>query len=98
MTVGLSWFPMALYFYEQLEAIMEMRVLSRAERSSPSDDRPLRLGPLPSQHKLNTNGLSAVTHTLTVHSVIFAQYHSTMHIPRPHALQTGLQHPRLFHT
>lgn len=30
MATGLSWFPMVQCFYEQLEAIMEMRVLSRA--------------------------------------------------------------------
>lgn len=73
MAAGLSWFPMVRCFYEQLEAIMEMRVLSRAERSSPSDDRPLSLGPLPSQRKLNTNGLCAVTHTFSVDTVIFTQ-------------------------
>lgn len=47
MAAGLSWFPMVQCFYEQLEAIMEMRVLSRVEQSSPSDDRPLSLGPFP---------------------------------------------------
>ena len=46
MAASLSRFPMVQCFYEQLEAIMEMRELSRAEQSSPSDDRPLSLGPL----------------------------------------------------
>lgn len=72
MAAGLSWFPMVQHFYEQLEAIIEMRVLSRAERSTSSDDRSLSLGPLPSQCKLNTNGLCTVTHTHTipVHAII----------------------------
>lgn len=70
MAAGLSWFPMVHCFYEQLEAIMEMRVLSRLEQSSPSDDRSLSLGPLPSQSKLNTNGLCSVTHTFSLHAVI----------------------------
>lgn len=70
MAAGLSWFPMVHCFYEQLEAIMEMRVLSRLEQSSPSDDRPLSLGPLPSQRKLNTNGLCSATHTFSLHAVI----------------------------
>lgn len=76
MAAGLSWFPMVQCFYEQLEAIMEMRVLNRADQSSPSDDRPLSLGPLPSQRKLNTNGLCAVTHTFSVHTVIFTCIHT----------------------
>ena len=75
MATGLSWFPMVQCFYEQLEAIMEMRVLNRAERSFPSDDRPLSLGPLPSQRKLNTNGLYAVTHTFPAHTVICTCIH-----------------------
>lgn len=84
MAAGLSWFPRVQCFYEQLEAIMEMRVLSRAEQSSPSDDRPLSLGPLPSQRKLNTIGLCPVTHTFSGHSHMHshtkhAQYHITMH-------------------
>lgn len=84
MAAGLSWFPMVRCFYEQLEAIMEMRVLSRAERSSPSDDRPLSLGPLPSQRKLNTNGLCAVTHTFSVDTVIFTHRTHTHTGPRYH--------------
>ena len=84
MAAGLSRFPMVQCFYEQLEAIMEMRELHRAEQSSPSDDRSLSLGPLPSQFKLNTNGLCAVTHTFFGHSYMHmyshtkhAQYHIT---------------------
>ena len=76
MAAGLSWFPMVQCFYEQLEAIMEMSVLSRAEQSSPGDDRPLSLGPLPSQRKLNTNGLCAVTHTFSGHTVICTCIHT----------------------
>lgn len=70
MVAGRSWFPMVHCFYEQLEAIMDMRVLSRLEQSSPSDDRPLSLGPFPSQYKLNTNGLCSVTHIFSLHAVI----------------------------
>ncbi len=70
MAAGLSWFPMVQYFYEQLEAIMEMRVLNIVEQSSPSDDSPLSPSPLPSHRKLNTNGLCAFTHTFSLHAVI----------------------------
>lgn len=70
MATGLSWFPMVPCFYEQLEAIMEMREPSREEQSSPSDDRLLSPGPLPSQSKLNTNGLCAISHTFSVHTEI----------------------------
>lgn len=54
----LSWLPTVHQIYEQLETIMAMRVLSRPERSSSSDDRCLSLGPLRSKCKLKTNGLS----------------------------------------
>lgn len=99
MAAGLFWFPMLQYFYEQLEAIMEMRELSRTKQSSPSDDRPLSLGPLPSQRKLNTNGLCAVTHTFSGHIVMCTciHTHKTCTVPHNHTKTLSLV-SRKFHT
>lgn len=59
MAVDLSWFPMVLCFYEQLEAIMEMRELSRAEQSTSLS--------LPAQIK-HKWASSCQTHILWTHS------------------------------
>lgn len=103
MAAGLSWFPMVQCFYEQLEAIMEMRVLNRVKQSFPSDDRPLSLSPLPSQRKLNTNG--SITHTFSLHALICTCIHTqNIHsttlpwTPCPYVLQAAMQCPGVFHT